>query len=98
MSLVVANEIANQIGNRAFVMMGATNKMGWENGLQWKIGRNAKKVTHVVVTLQDNDTYTVKFQRVGRSYNVSTTAEVSNVYADQLHAVITEHTGLCLSL
>ena len=81
-------------------MMGAKNLLGSEDALQFKIGRNAKRVTHIRVTLDATDTYTVEFIRVGRAPMFKTTpvADFSGVYADQLHAIIEANTGLYLSL
>jgi hypothetical protein len=64
MSMQVANVISEQIGHRAFVMMGASNLMGGESHLQFKIGTNSKTVTHVTVTLTSEDLYIVRFDRV----------------------------------
>ena len=93
----IAKEIRRQIGNRAFFMMGGKNLIASEDALTWKIGRNAKNVTHVTVTLDPSDTYTIKFQRV-HGLKVTDKGELSMVYADQLHALIEENTGLYLSL
>lgn len=104
----VANTIAEQIGNRAFVMMGAKNLLGSESHLQFKIGTNCKKVTHVTVTLTSDDLYTVRFDRVTKiGFNAKTGAvtggvkqlqEVEGVDVGQLHRIISEGTGLYLSL
>jgi hypothetical protein len=97
MSNQIATTIAAQIGNRAFAMMGAKNLLASERALQFKIGRNAKGVTHVTVTLDPTDTYTVKFDRV-RKYVAKPVAEVEGVYVDSLRSVIESNTGLYLSL
>ena len=94
----VGQIIADQIGNRAFAMMGAKNLMLTENGLQWKVGRNAKGVTHITVTLHPSDTYIVKFQKVTRKCNVTDIATLEGVYADMLHTAIEQNTGMYLSL
>ena len=98
--LAIANTIRSQIGHGAFVMLGASNLLGGPSHLQFKIGRNVKRVTHITVTLDPSDTYTVRFTRVGRSPNFKITeiAECAGVYADSLHAVIERHTDLCVSL
>ena len=99
-TLQVANTIADQIGARAFAMMGATNKLADASSLTFKVGRNARKVTHVTVTLDPTDTYTVEFVKCGRAprYTRTVLATVSNVYEDGLRAVIETNTGLYLSL
>ncbi len=99
--MTVANTIAQQIGGRAFMMMGAKNKLGDHDSLSFKIGRNAKKVTHITVTLRGDDTYSVDFLRCRRERGVMTTREIAcdeGVYNDQLRAVIEAGTGLYLSL
>lgn len=96
---VATTTIQAQIGHRAFVMMGAKNLLAGANSLGWKVGKNAKKVTHVTVALDPSDTYTLHFQRVTkRGLNVSTIAKVSGVYVDSLHRVIEAETGMYLSL
>lgn len=95
----VAMTIAAQIGNGAFAMMGAKNLLSSADSLQWKIGRNAKAVTHITVRLDPSDTYTVIFHRVTkRGLSVVVKAEVAGVYVDSLHAVIESETGLYMNL
>ena len=94
----VAQTIAQQIGNRAFFMMGAKNLMADGNTLTFKVGSNAKKVTHVRVTLEPFDTYRMEFLNI-RGFNApKTLSEVDGVYFDGLHQVIESNTGLALSL
>lgn len=93
----IAQTISNQIGGRAFQMMGARNLIDTGNGLTFKVGRNAKAVTHVRVELTDADLYDVTFLAC-RGTKVKTKAEAEGIYADQLHAVIERETGLYLSL
>jgi hypothetical protein len=97
-TMEIATEISRQIGNRAMTMIGASNLLGDTNSLQFKIGKNSKKVTHVRVTLDASDTYTVEFIRVGRGFSVATLATVGMVYADHLRAIIQEHTGMYVNL
>lgn len=107
--MTVANTIAKQIGGMAFAMMGAKNKLGDEKSLSFKIGRNAKKVQYVKVTLDPSDTYTVEFSRVTpHRLNKKTwvhsggekkvISEVEGVYVDMLRSVIESNTGLYLSM
>jgi hypothetical protein len=102
-----ANEIARQIGNRAFFMMGAKNLMATEHegkaALTFKIARNDNGVTHVRVVLEPSDTYTVQFLKVrnpsARSAGgIFTVSEADMVYSDSLNTCIEAHTGLRLSL
>ena len=96
----VAATIQGQIGHGAFVMMGAKILIDEGNGLQWKIGKNAKRVTHIRVTLDPSDTYTVEFIKAGRAprFEIKTLASHSLVYFDQLRGIIEAETGLYLSL
>src|SRR4051812_275645 len=99
MTLQVAETIRGQIGKKAFFMLGAKDLMGSESEkfLQFKIGRNAKSVSHIRITLTPADTYTVTSYRVRRSKGVLESKELEvqeNVYVDSLHAVLESLTGM----
>jgi len=96
----IAETIRRQIGHKALYMMGAKNLIASANGLTFKIMRNAKKVTHVVVTLNALDLYDIEFVRCNvRAKEMRKTMSESNgVYADSLHAALEMHTGLATSL
>lgn len=87
-------------------MMGAKNLSSTgrgpteAGGLVWKVMRNEKRVTHVKISLDFSDTYTVRFlkQKRAPSYEVVTLAEHEGVYVDMLHELISSETGLALSL
>lgn len=96
-NLEVAKTIVAQIGNMAFTMMGAKNLMGDEKGLTFRVGRNPKSVTHVIVKLEPDDTYTVKTVRV-RGHKLTELAELEMVYCDNLRNVIGDMTGLAVQL
>lgn len=92
-----AEIIRQQIGHRAMVMIGAREMVATERGLQFRVGANAKKVTHIVVELAADDTYTMTFSaRRGGRYAVR--AVVDGVYCDGLNQVIQAETGLYTSL
>ena len=95
--LAVANTIRTQLGQRALFMLGAKNLAGDSNSLGFRIGRNAKTVNAIRITLDPCDTYTIRFIRV-RGSKITTVAECSDVYADALHATIERQTGLYTSL
>jgi hypothetical protein len=97
MSTRVGQTIADQIGARAFLMMGARDVLASARGLQFKVGRNAKRVAAVQVNLDDDDTYTVTFW-AGRGLDWRAIGEVSMVHADSLRRVLEDGTGLYLSL
>lgn len=92
----VANTIREQIGPKSFYMMGAKNLTITGRGLTWKIGRNAKSVSHVSVTLRGDDTYTVKTIRC-RAGKIKTLSEHEGIYVDMLHEIIESETGMCLT-
>lgn len=95
-TLQVANTIKDQIGSRALFMMGAQNLTGSHNALSFKI-RGSKLATHIRVTLDASDTYTVEFLKI-RGTNIQKPATVCGVYAESLKLTIETHTGLALSL
>ena len=106
--LAVANEIRNQIGHKAFVMMGASNYVGSsedqekKGALHFKLGKGIKNhkgktVTHVVVTLCHNDTYTVETYFI-RGLTCKPLDLSEGVYVDRLRDTISSLTGCYLSL
>lgn len=94
--LTVANTIAAQIGRQAFIMMGTRFKVGDDNSLRFDV-RGSRKVTHVKVTLNAQDTYDIAFLKV-RGTKVTEVSTSEGVYNDMLQDVIENHTGLFLSL
>ncbi len=93
----VAQTIADQIGRRAFVMIGAKNILDCNGRLSFQIMKNRMSVTHVIVRLDADDTYSIEFGWYrGTQRKVRSTAE--GIYADQLRAAIESGTGLVLSL
>ena len=93
-----ATTIIKQLGgNRAMTMMGAKNILDNGNGVTFKIGRNAKGVTHITITLDPSDTYSVKMQAV-RGASVTTKYEADMIYCGSLASLIECETGLYLSL
>jgi len=48
---LVAQEIHRQIGQRASFMLGARNVVGGDDFLEFKIGKNPKRVSHIRITL-----------------------------------------------
>lgn len=79
------------------VMTGTKNLLSTENSLRGKIGRNAKGVTHFIVTLEPDDTYTVRFMRVWGK-KITEKGTTSGVYVDMLCELFESSTGLYLSL
>lgn len=95
----IAMTILEQLGgNRFMAMTGAKNLAFGDNGsLQFKIGRNAGKITNVVIELGASDLYTVKFYKI-RAAKCDLVKELDGVYADQLCKVFTSVTGMATSL
>ena len=96
----VAQTILQQLGgNRFIAMTGAKNLTvgDYGNGLGFKIGRNAGRVSHVQIHLDASDTYTVKFLAV-RKFAVREIESASFVYADQLRPMFERVTGMATSL
>lgn len=93
----IAETIRTQIGGKALFMLGAKSLVAVDNGLRFKVGKNAKGVTHVTIILEPSDTYTVMFHRIWGS-KVTLKARCEDIYVDMLHAAIEEHTGMYTSL
>lgn len=106
----IAETILAQLGGSKFIAMTGAGSFSHGNfsktnhaepGLSMRIGRNPKRVMGVIVTLNDSDTYRVRFLRthkVNGFTDVQTTADVDGVYCDMLREVFERHTGLYTSL
>jgi hypothetical protein len=95
----VANEIARQIGRRAFAMLGTTMKVGDGDSLLFNV-RGSTLANKVRVRLDASDTYTVISYKATPSpvCDFVVIAETAGVYDDVLHATIEHHTGLYLAI
>ena len=101
----IAQTIADQIGRRAMVMIGAKDLTGSDNALTMHVGRGPRGATHVRVVLEPDDTYTVESIAVRRrtvngipELGRKVIASTSDVYAEQLCQAIETVTGLYTSL
>ena len=93
----IAGIIHRQLGGGRFNLMTGAKNFGFGDGsLSFKIGRNAKKVTHVTITLR-NDLYDMKFIRI-HGAKMTTLFEIEGVFNDQLQSIFTEQTELYTSL
>lgn len=93
-----AQTILSQLGGNKFIAMtGAKNFCTNGRDISFKVMRNASKVTHVNITLDPSDTYTVKFLKV-RGCDIKTISEREGVYWDSLQSVFEQNTGLRTSL
>ena len=94
----IAKTILQQLGGNKFIAMTGAKNLGHTNkGLQMKIGRNSKGITHVKVTLTSMDTYEVEFIKV-RGTNIKVVKKVKGVYADQLGEIFKKYTGMNVRL
>ena len=90
----IAKTILQQLGGNKFIAMTGAKNLGFtNNGLQMKIGRNSKGITHVVISLKSTDTYDVEFIKM-RGVNRKVVKKLKGVYADQLGKIFTKFTGL----
>ena len=95
----IAKTILKQLGGNKFIAMTGAKNLGHTNkGLQMKIGRNAKGVTHVIIDLdKGKDLYDIEFVKV-RGTKRTTVKKLKGIYADQLGEVFTRYTGLRIRL
>lgn len=93
-----AKEILNQLGgNRFIAMTGCKNFIGDNKSLSMKLSANKKKWTHLKITLNDMDTYDMKFMQF-RKFDVIKEEQETGIYADMLQSVFTARTGLYTKL
>jgi len=96
----VAETIADQIGRKAFFMMGTRFRTACGSVLFFDI-RGCVKFNRVRITLDCSDTYTVEFLKLVTSNGaqiVKRDLTRSGVYAEDLKKCLEHNTGLCLSL
>jgi hypothetical protein len=96
-SMRVANTIKDQLGRQALAMMGAKNLVGGKDYLSFRIGRNSKGVNYVKITLTPMDLYDIEFGAI-RGTNYKVKYEAKGVYADMMHKIIEDNTGMYLKL
>ncbi len=78
-------------------MTGAKDFGIGKDGLHFKIGRNAKSISHVVINLSSMDLYDIKFLRV-RAGKIKVVKKLKGVYADQLGTMFKKYTGMNVRL
>jgi hypothetical protein len=98
--MTIAKTILSQLGGNKFIAMtGAKNLGASENGLSMKIMRNAKKVTHVKITLNGKDLYDVEFIKINtRTLEMTVLSKAEDAYAEDLKGIFESSTGLYTSL
>lgn len=93
---VITETILQQIGGKRFIIMtGAQKLCETERGLGFMIPGKLSMdgINAVRITLEFNDTYTMKFMRMTPT-KLKVIAEVTDVYCDQLETIFTGRTGL----
>ena len=89
-----ASELLKQLGGNKFIVMTGAKRFAFsDKGLGFKIGRNAKAVNYVHISLNGKDLYDMKFQKGTRVLK-----KVNDVYGDQLQKMFTKYTGMYTSL
>lgn len=99
----VAKTILQQLGGKQFITMtGSRGFTGGADRLQFIVGKGAnRQINKVVVILDPSDTYTVQFWHIDQraaTFQMKLLESQSDVYADNLRDVFTEHTGFWCSL
>ena len=90
----IAKTILQQLGGNKFIAMTGAKNLGHTNkGLQMKIGRNSKGITHVIINLKASDTYEMEFIKL-RGASRKVVKKVSGVYNDMLGKIFTKYTGM----
>jgi len=90
-----AQEIMRQLGGRKFEMlMGVKSKGVGKDGLIIHIGRNPKKVSHIIIDLdRGKDLYNIKFGKIYK-YKFKIIKNLKGVGVEQMHDVIEKYTGM----
>lgn len=88
-----ATTIYRQVGKMAMLMIGAKQFAASDDSLVFKVGRNAKSVNRLKITLDASDTYTVTAYSI-RGIDIKQKGQMTGVYNDQLNSVIETLTGM----
>jgi len=89
-----AQEIMNQLGGRKFEMlMGVKSKGIGKDGLILHIGKNPKRISHIIIDLdRGKDLYNLTFGKIYK-YQFKIVKKLKGIYVDQLHDMIEKYTG-----
>ena len=89
-----AKEIMRQLGGRKFEMlMGVKSKGIGKDGLILHIGKNPKRVSHIIIDLdRGRDLYNLTFGKIVK-YQFKVIKKLKGIYVDQLHDMIEKYTG-----
>lgn len=95
----IAQTILEQLGGTRFALMtGSKNFLALDRGLRFFLVRNNSKANRCQITLDWNDTYSVRFYSQTQSRGFKELALHTGVYCDQLQDIFTKATGLYTSL
>ena len=99
MSSSQAKTLLQQLGGNKFkAMVGAKDFGIGSDGLHFKIGRNSKSISHIVIDLdRGKDLYDMKFLRV-RAGKIKVIKKLKGIYADQLGDIFKRYTGMNVRL
>ncbi len=95
----IAQTILTQLGgiNRLNAMIGVKDVYSIENGVRFRIKCRGAKANYVKIQLNSMDLYDMELGKVhGESYKVK--GAFNSVYGDMLKQLISNTTGLALSL
>lgn len=94
----VSQTILQQLGGTRFMSMtGAKNFLTTDNGLTMKVGKNAKGVSHIKITLV-NDLYNIEALSIRGFNEPKSKGQFEGVHAENLRSAFTTLTGLETSL
>lgn len=95
----VITEIINQIGRQTFFMLGAKNMVysNAENSFSFRM-RGSKKANYLRIKYNEGtDAYDLHFSKIHGFKELNVT-EFENVYTENLHEIIRDHTKLATHL
>jgi hypothetical protein len=98
--ITIAQTILQQIGSRRFIVMtGASGFVGHKDGLAFRLPSRfaTDGINYIRIYLNPMDTYDLEFGKIwGAKYTQIN--KIDGVYVDDLRRIISETTGLALSL
>jgi hypothetical protein len=97
-NMEIANIILQQLGGtgKLKVMCGCKDYVAIENGVQFKVGKNAMGVNFCKIVLTADDLYDVEFGAI-RNYEFKVKNKTEGAYNDMLKSLFESATGMYLS-
>lgn len=90
--------IAEQIGHKAFYMLGAKHKAYCNKGKYFIFQiSGCRKISHIKIELAPWDLYNIVFIKCVK-FESKEVKRIDGIYADQLHELIENNTGLATKL